>query len=81
MRVDRITEVGKEMEIESKMKYAGMCGKNSVANSLGDDGDSDYIAGEDLEAYDRFAGESTVINVEHTAAAQMSKYTLHSIFY
>ena len=56
------------MEIKSKMKYAGMCGKNDVTNTLGDYGDSDYSAGEDFEAYDRFAGESTVINVEHTAA-------------
>ena len=64
----RMTEVGKEMEIELKMKYVGMCGKSGVRNSLGEDGDSDDSDDEDLEAYDGFAGELTVINVERTAA-------------
>ena len=50
------------------MKYAGLCRKSGVRHSLGDDGDSDGSNSEGLEAYDRFAGESTVINVECTAA-------------
>ena len=54
------------MEINLKMKYAGMCGK--IGNSLGDNGESDDSDGEDVETYDGFAGESIVINVEHTAA-------------
>ena len=45
-----------------------MCGKIGVTNILGDNGDSDYSDGEDLEAYNRFAVEQTVINIAHTAA-------------
>ena len=67
VRLGRMTEVNKEMEIELKMKYAGMCEKSGVRNSLGDDGDSDDSDDEDLEAYDGFAGELTAINVERTA--------------
>ena len=68
VRLDRMTEVSKEMEIQLKMKYVGMCGEIGVRNSLGDYGDSDNSDGEDLEAYNRFAGELKVINVEHTTA-------------
>ena len=51
--------------------------KVTISNSYNDthnilamtiDGDSDDSDDEDLEAYDRFAGELTAINVERTAA-------------
>ena len=49
-RLGRMTEVGKEKEVEFKMKYAGLCGKSGARSSLGDDGDSDDSDGEDLES-------------------------------
>ena len=42
--------------------------RESIRNSLGEDGDSDYSDGEDLVANNGFAGELTVINVEHKAS-------------
>ena len=54
------------MEIELKLKYARICGKSGVRNGLRDYSDSDGSDGEDLEAYDGFAGDLIVINVEHT---------------
>ena len=63
-----MTEVSKEMEIEFKIKYPGVCGKSGVRNSLGDNGDSDDNDSDDLEAYNGFVGGLTVINVERTAA-------------
>ena len=45
-----------------------MCGKSGVGNSLGDDGKLDDIDGEDLEAYNGFTGESTLIDSDRTAA-------------
>ena len=63
-----MTEVSKETEIEFNIKYAGMCGKSGIRNILGGNGDSDDSDGEDLEAYDGFAEESGVTNVERTAA-------------
>ena len=68
VRLGRITEVSKQMEIDSKIKYAGMSGVSGVRNSLGEDGDSDDSDDEDLEAYDGFAGELTAINIERTSA-------------
>ena len=68
VRLGRIIELSKEMDLDLKMKYAGMCGKIGVRNSLGEDGDSDDSDDEDLEVYDGFAGELTAINVERTAA-------------
>ena len=56
------------MKINLKMKYVGMCGKIGVRNSLGEDGNSDETDDEDLEAYNGFANELTVINVECAAA-------------
>ena len=52
VRSGRITEFSKEMEIDLKLKYAGLCGKSGISNSLGEDGDSDDSDDEDLEAYD-----------------------------
>ena len=68
VRLGRMTEVSKEIEIELKMKYARMCGKINVRNSLGGDGDLDDSDSENLEAYDGFSGEYTVINVICIAA-------------
>ena len=45
-----------------------LCGKSGIANSMGENGDTDASDDEDLEAYDGFAGELTAINVERTAA-------------
>ena len=56
------------MEIELKLKYAKICEKSGVKNSLGDYSDSDDSDGNDLEAYNDFDGNLTVINVERTAA-------------
>ena len=64
VRSGKIAEVSKEMEIDFKMKYAGMYGKRGISNSLGEDGDSDDSHDEDLEAYNRFADELAAINVE-----------------
>jgi len=68
VRSGRRTEFSKEMEIDLKLKYAVLCGKSGISNSLGENGDSDDSDDEDLEAYDGFAGELTAINVEHTDA-------------
>ena len=68
VRLGRMTNVSKEIEIELKMRYAGMCGKSGVSSSMGDDGDSDNNDGEDIEAYDGFVGELVETNVEGTAA-------------
>ena len=68
MRLGRMIEFSKEMEIDLKIKYVGMSGIIGVTNSLGDDRDSDYSDGEDLETCNGFVGELTVINVERIAA-------------
>ena len=59
-----MTDVSKDMEIELRMKYAGMCEISGVIISLGDDGGSDDSDSDDLETYDGLAGELTVTNVE-----------------
>ena len=68
VRLGRITEVSKVMEIDLKMKYAGMSRKSGVTNNLGEDGESDDSDDEDLEVYHGFAGELTATNVERTSA-------------
>ena len=55
--------------------------KSGVRNGLGNYSDSDDSDGENLEVYDGFAGDLTLINLERTAAVWMNKYTLHSILY
>ena len=77
LRLDINTQVSKEMKIELKLKYARIWRKIGVRNGLGDDIDSDDNSdGEDLEAYDGFAGDLTVIHVEQRVAFSMNKYTL-----
>ena len=68
MRLGRNKQVSKGMKIELKLKYARICGKNGVRNDLVNYSDSDDSDGEDEEAYDVFAGDLTVINIEQTAA-------------
>ena len=56
------------MEIELKLKYAKVCGKSGFRNGLGPYSYSDNSDSENLEAYDSFVGDLTVINVERRAA-------------
>ena len=64
----RMIEISKEMKMELKIKYVGMCGKIGVRNSLGNYGNSDDSDSEDFQAYNGFAGKLAVINIERTAA-------------
>ena len=68
VRLGRNSQISKEMEIELKLKYVKICGKSGVINGLDDYSDSDYSDGEDIEAYNNFAGDLIVIHVEQTAA-------------
>ena len=68
VRSGRNSQVGKEIEIKLKLKYTRIYGKRCARNGLDDYSDSDDRDGEDLEAYDSFAGDLTVINIERTAA-------------
>ena len=64
VRLGRNSQVSKEIEIELKLKYARICGKSGVRSGLGNYSNSDDGDIEDLEAYDGFAGDLTVINLE-----------------
>ena len=68
VRLGRNVQVRKEMKVELKLKYGRICRKRGVRKSLGDYSKSDDRDCEDLEAYDGFAGDLIVINVEHTAS-------------
>ena len=68
VRSGRTTEISKEMQIDLKIKFAEIYGKSGISNSLGEEGYSDDSDDMDLEAYNEFAGESTAIIVERTAA-------------
>ena len=56
------------MKTELKLKYTRTCGKSDIRNGLGSYSGSDYSYGEDLEAYDGFAGDLIVIHVELIAS-------------
>ena len=62
VRIGRAIEVSREMEIELKRKYAGICGESGIRNSSGDDRDSDDSDGEDLEAYNSFVSSKADIS-------------------
>ena len=68
VRLGRIIEVSKEMEIELKLKYARICRDGGGKNGLDVYSDSDDSDSEDLEAYNGLAGNFTVINIERTEA-------------
>ena len=53
--------------MELKSNYAKICGKQNNRISTGDrsDSDSDESDGGGLEAYNRFAGDTTTVEINH----------------
>ena len=62
VRRNRNSIQSKEMDNELKTSYAKICGKIGERNGGGVSSDSDDSDDESLEAYNGFAGDSTIIS-------------------